>query len=159
VADVVTHPCTSPVTSKATYIPLAETTAVAAELPAAGLVAYVTLLSENPATSGASDSVPAVYTRFTHTYIVAFDTCPLVVPLGRFNKSKRRYAVLVEFTARFDREPKFVLGNVLVTCASADTFATVARATPPPRRRKRGNARSRFIRPISKRISQGTLQE
>jgi hypothetical protein len=128
-AGVVTHPCTSEVTS--TRITVSACVTAIGEpttAPNVGAELNVTESSFHAVVTGFKSSAPAVFTRFTYKRSVAEAIPPEVVPAGSDPRLNWISAMFPLPTARFVKLPKFVLGCALLMCASLTSGASVARA-------------------------------
>jgi hypothetical protein len=75
----------------------------------------VTVDSFQEDVTGATDTAPAVFTRFTKTISVARTTWVAVTPVGSDVRSNWRKAVFPLPTYRLERYPKFVVLRVALT--------------------------------------------
>jgi hypothetical protein len=115
VAGEFTHPCTSIVTSTATYAPAWFTETTWAEFPRDGNVAYVTLYSPHASLTGCTLTSPPVSIRLQYSRSVARDTCVAVVPAGSVDRSNCSSAVYPPPTFKFEMAPLFTAGRALFT--------------------------------------------
>jgi hypothetical protein len=115
VAGAKIHPCTIAVTSTAMYVPAWLTENTCAALPSEGNVAYVTLYSPHAPPTGCTLTSPAVSIRLQYIRSVARETCPAVVPTGRFDRLNCNNVVYPPPTFRFEIAPLFTPGRALFT--------------------------------------------
>ena len=167
-AGVVTHDCTSVVTSTKTKSPtcVAGTATVAITAPVVGAVLKVTVNSAHALVTGCTSTDPAVFTRFTYRISVARAICPEVIPAGKVERSNFVSAVLPLPTCRFVWFPKLVLACALLIYASPACGASVAPAgsasvahssSPKPCRRVSPENRRTENRPSKNRDTRGCM--
>jgi hypothetical protein len=128
VAGAITHPCTSAVTSTATYAPAWLTETVCAAVPNKGSVANVTVDSPHAPFTGCKLTDPAVSTRLQYSRSVAREICAAVVPVGSVERSNCSSAVYPPPTFKLEIPPLFTPGRALFTWASATSVASTANA-------------------------------
>jgi hypothetical protein len=94
--------------------------------PMLGIVAKVTVDSDQAEVTGDRVIAPGVLMRLTNSVIEALEICEAVIPVGREEMSYCSNDVLPLPTYKFARLPRFVLARAEVTDASPTKVTSVA---------------------------------